>query len=113
MTRPEHWSRIQSGLKGSLSIMKNFLVLVAMVALAAVTGRAQTTYTGDQVLSKMDQAAKIFKSFEASVERTKVTVLVNDKAVDTGKWYVTRSGNANRVKIDFTASMPQSLLLDK
>jgi outer membrane lipoprotein-sorting protein len=65
------------------------------------------------VLSKMDQVGKNFKSLEAAIERTKVTVLVNDKSTDKGKIYVTREGNANRMKIDFTVPSPQSVLVDK
>ena len=70
-------------------------------------------YTVDQVIAKLDQAGRAFKSLEASIERTKVTVLVNDRSTDSGKFYVARQGNANRVKIDFTVPTPQSMLLDK
>jgi outer membrane lipoprotein-sorting protein len=70
-------------------------------------------FTVDQVISKLDQGGRTFKSLESSIERTKVTVLVNDRSTDNGKFYVARQGNSNRVKIDFTAPTAQSMLLDK
>src|SRR4051812_44940995 len=119
---------MQSGSKGrkGVATMKSpltawliritlMLMLLASILPKAMaqTPTAPATYTLDQVLSKMDQVGKDFKSLEAVIERTKVTVLVNDKSTDKGKIYVTREGNANRMKIDFTVPSPQSVLVDK
>ena len=43
--------------------------------------RAQGKFTLDQVFAKMDEVQKTFKSTAADIERTHVTVLVNDKDV--------------------------------
>lgn len=74
---------------------------------------AQGTYTLDQVFVKMDEVQKTFRSVDASIERTHVTVLVNDKDVSSGKFYYVRSGKDPRVKLDLTKPMAQSLLIDK
>jgi outer membrane lipoprotein-sorting protein len=72
---------------------------------------AQTTL--DQVFSKMDETAKGFRSVEAGLERTKVTVLVNDKDVATGKLFYTRLGNQPRLKVELGKAPDQILLIDK
>jgi|GEM_PF-950807 len=67
-----------------------------------------------EVLAKMDQASRSLRSLEADIERTKVTVVVNDRVVETGKVYVARSGSSpRRVKIEFTKPAQQSVLIDK
>jgi len=71
---------------------------------------AQTTL--DQVFAKMDETSKGFKSVEASLERTKVTLLVNDKDTATGKLFYSRAGNQPRLKVEF-AKPDQILLVDK
>jgi outer membrane lipoprotein-sorting protein len=74
---------------------------------------AQGAYTLDQVLSKMETNGKNFRSMQASMERTKVTVIVNDKAVDTGAVYFTRRGNATRIMVDITKPEQQKMLVDQ
>ena len=56
----------------------------------------------DQVLSKMEANGKNFQSMQASLERTKVTVIVNDKAVDSGTVYFTRKGKDPRIMVEIT-----------
>ncbi|MGH9747389.1 MAG: LolA family protein [Candidatus Acidiferrales bacterium] len=41
-------------------------------------------FTLDSVLAQLDQSAKDFRSLSADVERTKVTVVVNDRSTETG-----------------------------
>src|SRR5215469_16506093 len=43
-----------------------------------------STWTTASVLREMDSGAKDFRSLSADVERTKVTVVVNDKSTETG-----------------------------
>ena len=68
--------------------------------------------TLDQVFAKMDEVAKTFQSVQADLERTKVTVLVNDKDVATGKFYYQRRGNAPRVKMELAKPVTQLVLVD-
>lgn len=45
-----------------------------------------------QVLNQLDREAKTFESLSAKVERTKVTVVVNDRSTESGDMYVRRDG---------------------
>ena len=85
------------------------MVFLCLVPLA----HAQSAYTLDQVFAKMDDVAKTFRSTEANLERTHVTILVNDKDTASGKFYYTRRGKEPRVKIELTKPIAQSLLIDK
>src|SRR5687768_8755376 len=89
------------------------ITLMLLVLASVITDAQAQTYTLDQVISKLDQVGRTFRSMEAGIERTKVTILVNDKSTDNGKIYLARQGNASRLKIDFTAPTNQSVLIDK
>src|SRR4051812_48656814 len=89
-----------------------FLLFLASAVIPSSQAQGQT-YTLDQVISKLDEAGKDFRTMEAAIERTKVTILVNDKSTDSGKMYVARDGNSTRLKIDFTMPNQQSVLIDK
>jgi outer membrane lipoprotein-sorting protein len=41
-------------------------------------------WTVESVLARLDEASKTFRSLSADVERTKVTVVVNDQSTETG-----------------------------
>jgi outer membrane lipoprotein-sorting protein len=77
------------------------------------TIQAQGKYTLDQVFAKMDEVQKTFKSAVAEIERTHVTVLVNDKDVSTGRFYYTRRGKEPRLKLELLSPTMQYLLIDK
>ena len=86
-----------------------FLCLVGLVPLS----HAQGSYTLDQVFAKMDEVAKTFRSSEADLERTHVTVVVNVKDVATGKFYYARRGKEPRVKMELTKPTIETALVDK
>jgi outer membrane lipoprotein-sorting protein len=69
----------------------------------------------DQVFAKIDEAAKNFRAVECNLERTKVTVLVDDRLVASGKLYYTRVGSEPRLKVEFGNGKgpDQILLIDK
>jgi outer membrane lipoprotein-sorting protein len=56
-------------------------LLVALVHTAGGQGRALTL---DAILRQLDKSAKTFHSLSADVERTKVTVVVNDHSTENG-----------------------------
>jgi len=89
---------------------RNLLCLLCLLWVVP-TLNAQTTL--DQVFSKMDEASKGFRSVEANLERTKVTLLVNDRDVATGKLSYTRAGSQPRLKVDLEKPVVQILLIDK
>ncbi len=69
-------------------------------------------YTLDQVFAKMDEVQKRFRSAAADIERTHVTVLVNDKDVSSGKFYYAReasiSGHQDKVDMFMALGFGQS-----
>jgi outer membrane lipoprotein-sorting protein len=89
------------------------LCIAAIVTLFAPAAPAQSPYTLEQVFAKMDAVAKTFRSAQADVERTKVTVIVNDRDVSSGKFYYVRQGSQPRVRMDLTKPALQQLVIDK
>jgi len=75
--------------------------------------QAQGTLSLDQVFAKMDAVAKTFHSVQADLERTHMTVIVNDKDDASGKFYYVREGKEPRVKMELTKPVKQALLIDK
>jgi outer membrane lipoprotein-sorting protein len=67
----------------------------------------------EQVLSKMDEISKTFRSVETNLERTKMTLLVNDKDVASGKLFYMRSGKEPRLKVEIEKPGQQIVLIDK
>ena len=67
----------------------------------------------EQALSKIDEVSKNFHSVECTLERTKVTLIVDDKDVASGKLYYTRSGKEPRLKVVMMKPVDQILLIDK
>jgi outer membrane lipoprotein-sorting protein len=61
-----------------------FIIVAVACCLLAATPQNHGPWTVDAVLRQMDAAAKNFRSLSADVERTKVTVVVNDRSTETG-----------------------------
>jgi outer membrane lipoprotein-sorting protein len=94
-------------------IDKNFFCVFCAFLWLVPAAQAQGKYTLDQVFAKMDEVQKTFRSAAADIERTHVTVLVNDKDVSFGKFYYTRRGKEPRLKLELLSPMMQYLLIDK
>jgi outer membrane lipoprotein-sorting protein len=92
--------------------MKKIACLLCFLLLSPVS-QAQGTYTLDQVFAKMDEVAKTLRSVQSDIDRTHVTILVNDKDVSSGKFYYVRQGKEPRVRLDLTKPAIQQLLIDK
>jgi outer membrane lipoprotein-sorting protein len=77
---------------GNDLIRKRFLSAVVLCALllgvalqgSSAASQGRSTLTLDGVLHQLDHASKNFHSLSADVERTKVTVVVNDKSTENG-----------------------------
>ena len=75
-------------------MIANRIRIIALVSLSVfitcVGGWAQgkSTWTLDTVLRQLDMQSKTFRSLSADVERTKVTVVVNDHSTETGSLLV-------------------------
>jgi len=68
--------------------LKGFWIAAVCLALALPGGAAATqshsSMSLEQALNHLDAAARDFQSLSADVERTKVTVVVNDKSTESG-----------------------------
>jgi outer membrane lipoprotein-sorting protein len=102
-------------LKRSWSYSRVYVAVIAGVALclAAVNavpakGATQTPWTVAAVLRQMDAQAKNFSSLTADIERTKVTVVVNDKSTESGKIFVRRDG---KMRMEVTSPDARTILL--
>ncbi len=91
------------------------VALLAVLAGAAVTARAgggasqQNSWTLESVLKQLDMQAGEFHSLTADLERTKVTVVVNDKSTESGRIYVRRD---DKMRIELTHPDPRTILRD-
>jgi outer membrane lipoprotein-sorting protein len=69
----------------------------------------QTGWTLDNVLKQLDTQAAGFQSLTADLERTKVTVVVNDKSTESGKISVRRD---DKMRIEVTQPDARTILRD-
>ncbi len=69
----------------------------------------QTQWTLETILRQLDAQSKDFTSLTADMERTKVTVVVDDKSTDSGKIFVRRD---DKMRIEFTSPDPRTVLLN-
>jgi outer membrane lipoprotein-sorting protein len=69
----------------------------------------QSNWTVDNVLKQLDARAADFQSLTADLERTKVTVVVNDKSTESGQIWVRRD---DKMRIELTQPDPRTILRD-
>ena len=90
------------------------LALIVLVTSSRVSLHSsppqQSGLTLDAVLKQLDAKAADFKSLTADLERTKVTVVVNDKSTESGQIVVRRD---DKMRIDITKPDARSILRDK
>ena len=92
--------------------MKKYAVSLAAVLLATVSVvLAQDTFTTDQILAKLDEKAKVFKSLQAEVEHQKLT-LGRLTVPDKGTFVMEPSKAAPKAMWDITTPTPMRRLLD-
>jgi outer membrane lipoprotein-sorting protein len=85
-----------------------FAALVAAGALGLPFATpAQSPLTLDDILRQIDRGAREFQSLTADVERTKVTVVVDDHATESGQMHVRRDG---RMRIELTSPDSRTIL---
>src|SRR6202171_2654439 len=96
-------------------VVRTALVLCAAALSATFSATAgggisqQNNWTLESVLKQLDTQAGDFHSLTADLERTKVTVVVNDKSTESGKIYVRRD---DKMRIELTRSEPRTILRD-
>lgn len=84
-------------------------VAIALLVVSAVVSDAQAPNSAAEVLQQLDREAKEFRSLTADVERTKVTVVVNDRSTESGQIEVRRDG---KMRIELTSPDPRTILRD-
>lgn len=89
--------------------LRQVALLLALAVVPGVSSAAQNhaAWTVDTVLDQLDAEAKTFHSLTAAVERTKVTVVVNDRSTETGEIYVRRDG---KMRLNVTVPGPRTIL---
>lgn len=73
--------------------------LACLVTAAGFAAQASSHWTVVSVLKQLDAAAGSFHSLTADLERTKVTVVVNDKSTESGQIFVRRD---EKMRIEMT-----------
>jgi outer membrane lipoprotein-sorting protein len=76
---------------------------------ARVGAPQQSNWTLESVLKQLDTQAGEFHSLRADLERTKVTVVVNDKSTESGQIFVRRD---DKMRIELTQPDPRTILRD-
>jgi outer membrane lipoprotein-sorting protein len=89
------------------SPLRAFLILIWSGI--SIFAPAAPSLSLDDVLKQMDREQGQFQSFTASIERTKVTVVVNDHSTESGQIEVRRDG---KMRIDLTSPDPKTILRD-
>jgi outer membrane lipoprotein-sorting protein len=86
------------------SVFPALLLCAALTFAVALPGPASAQGPLDEVLKKMDQAAANFQTVAADIVYTKVTVIVDDTAVEKGRVFFKRDRGKRdfQVRIDFT-----------
>src|SRR5579862_2462437 len=93
---------------GKLWIFFALLVVAAATPVHSRASKAQASkWTTDSILDQLDNEAKSFRSLTADIERTKVTVVVNDKSTEAGQILVRKD---DKMRIDFTKPDPRTIL---
>jgi len=85
---------------------------VASITFSANAGRSlppQVAGGLENILKQLDTQAADFRSLTADLERTKVTVVVNDKSTESGKISVRRD---DKMRIELTQPDPRTILRD-
>ena len=99
LTRDRYNSRALTLLAGFLSILPGVLT--------SIRAQSRQAWTADSILKELDRASKDFRGVSAEVERTKVTVVVNDKSIETGQVFVRRD---DKMRIELLKPDPRTIL---
>jgi outer membrane lipoprotein-sorting protein len=91
-------------LKVSRSVV--LLLILAIVTSAFASPQARSSVSLERVLNELDTQAREFRSLAADVERTKVTVVVDDKSTESGTIEV----RGDKMKLDLKVPDTRTIL---
>src|SRR5579871_294754 len=101
--------RVSIAASGILLLLFSAAPVVFPSAAARAAVSQQSAWTLDNVLKQLDAKAADFQSLTAELDRTKVTVVVNDKSTESGMIWVRRDG---KMRIELTQPDPRTILRD-
>jgi outer membrane lipoprotein-sorting protein len=84
-----------------------FCLFFFLVPAVPQTHLARHAWTLKEVLHQLDYEARTFRTLSAQVERTKVTVVVNDRSTESGMIYVRRDG---KMRLNLKDPDPRTIL---
>ena len=90
----------------AVAVVATALALLPLGDFRAQTS-AQSNWTSAEILKQVDRGAKEFQSLTADVERTKVTVVVDDHSTESGQIRMRRD---SKMRIDLTTPDPRTIL---
>ena len=82
------------------------IAIVLLAATSAAPAQRRSTWTLESVLNQVDAEARSFHSLSADVERTKVTVVVNDRSTESG----TISVEGEKMRLELKSPDPRTIL---
>ncbi len=95
--------------------MRSVVVVIVLGAMLAggtanvrAAAQAKTNWTLDEVLKALDRESRSFQSLTANIERTKVTVVVNDTSTETGHVWMRRD---NKMRIELAPPDARTVLV--
>ena len=91
-------------MKVSRAVILSLVFVFVVAGSAAPQGRESISL--ERVLNELDAQAHEFHSLTANVERTKVTVVVNDKSTESG----TIAVRGDKMKLELTEPDPRTIL---
>lgn len=82
------------------------MILVASASLFVTQGQSRAPASLENVFRQMDDEARDFHSLSADIERTKVTVVVNDRSTETGSIQV----RGDKMLLELKVPDPRTIL---
>lgn len=92
-----------------LGVWLSAAIMVAVWVPQEARAAQQSKWAVETVLKQLDVEAQDFRSLTAHIERTKVTVVVNDKSTESGQIFVRRDG---KMRIDLKQPDQRVILRD-
>ncbi len=82
------------------------LVCLALAAACGFASQGRSSVTLEQALTRLDDQSRTFRGLSANVERTKVTVVVNDHSTETGTILV----RGEKMRLELKEPDPRTIL---
>jgi outer membrane lipoprotein-sorting protein len=78
------------------------ILMMTFLVIGDTSAQTSATMSREQILAKMDDNAKKFKSLDASIQRREWDSLTEVESFDSGKIYIQTTKASPRIKLEFT-----------